>query len=101
MANFISPGVYTIEKDVSDYAPTVSPSIVGLVGFASQGPTNTPTLLTSPANLLRTFGTPDLVTGGQGIYAALEILQKTNQVYYVRAATVNASTAKASGKLAR
>ena len=100
MANFISPGVYTIEKDVSDYAPTVSPSIVGLVGFASQGPTNTPTLLTSPANLLRTFGTPDLVTGGQGIYAALEILQKTNQVYYVRAATVNASTAKASGKLA-
>jgi phage tail sheath protein FI len=101
MANFISPGVYTIEKDVSDYAPTVSPSIVGLVGFASQGPTNTPTLLTSPADLLRTFGTPDLVTGGQGIYGALEILQKTNQVYYVRAATVDASTAKGSGKLAQ
>ena len=100
MANFISPGVYTIEKDVSDYAPTVSPSIVGLVGFASQGPTDTATLLTSPANLLRTFGTPDLVTGGQGIYGALEILQKTNQVYFVRAATTNASTAKGSGKLA-
>jgi phage tail sheath protein FI len=90
MANFVSPGVYTIEKDVSDYAPSVNPSIVGLVGFASRGPVDTPTLLTSPADLLRQFGTPDLVTGGQGIFGALEILQKTNQVYYVRAATTDA-----------
>jgi len=87
MANFVSPGVYTIEKDVSDFAPSVNPSIVGLVGFASRGPVDTPTLLTNPAQVIREFGTPDLVTGGQGIYAALEILQKTNQVYYVRAAT--------------
>ena len=94
MANFVSPGVYTIEKDVSDYAPSVNPSIVGLVGFASRGPVNTPTLLTNPAQALREFGTPDLVTGGQGIYAALEILQKTNQVYYVRAATANATDAR-------
>tara|TARA_R110000782_G_scaffold6529_2_gene22453 strand:- start:12824 stop:15235 length:2412 start_codon:yes stop_codon:yes gene_type:complete len=94
MANFVSPGVYTIEKDVSDYAPSVNPSIVGLVGFASRGPVDTPTLLTNPAQVLRDFGTPDLVTGGQGIYAALEILQKTNQVYYVRAATSNAKDSR-------
>ena len=87
MANFVSPGVYTIEKDVSDYAPSLNPSIVGLVGFASRGPVDKATLITTPADLLRTFGTPDLVTGGQGIFGALEILQKTNQVYYVRAAT--------------
>ena len=90
MANLVSPGVYTIEKDVSDYAPSVNPSIVGLVGFASRGPVDTPTLLTSPAALIRTFGTPDLVTGGQGIFGALQVLQKTNQVYYVRAATTDA-----------
>ena len=94
MANFVSPGVYTIEKDVSDYAPSVNPSIVGLVGFASRGPVNTPTLLTNPAQAIREFGTPDLVTGGQGIYAALEILQKTNQIYYVRAATSKANDAR-------
>lgn len=94
MANFVSPGVYTIEKDVSDYAPSVNPSIVGLVGFASRGPIDTPTLLTNPAQVIREFGTPDLVTGGQGIYAALEILQKTNQVYYVRAATSKAKPAR-------
>jgi hypothetical protein len=94
MANFVSPGVYTVEKDVSDYAPSVNPSIVGLVGFASRGPTNKATLVTSPAELLRTFGTPDLVTGGQGVYGALEILQKTNQVYYVRAVTTTALDAR-------
>jgi len=94
MANFVSPGVYTIEKDVSDYAPSVNPSIVGLVGFASRGPVDTPTLLTNPAQVIREFGTPDLVTGGQGIYAALEILQKTNQVYYVRAATAQAKDSR-------
>jgi len=94
MANFVSPGVYTIEKDVSDYAPSVNPSIVGLVGFASRGPIDTPTLLTNPAQVIREFGTPDLVKGGQGIYAALEILQKTNQVYYVRAATTQAKDAR-------
>ena len=94
MANFVSPGVYTIEKDVSDYAPSVNPSIVGLVGFASRGPVNTPTLLTTPSQVLREFGTPDLITGGQGIYAALEILQKTNQVYFVRAATSDANDAR-------
>ena len=96
MANFVSPGVYTIEKDVSDYAPSVNPSIVGLVGFASRGPVDEPTLVTSPADLLRTFGTPDLVTGGQGIYGALSILQKTNQVYYVRAATALQNDARAT-----
>jgi len=94
MANFVSPGVYTIEKDVSDYAPSVNPSIVGLVGFASRGPVDKATLLTSPADLIRTFGTPDLVEGGQGLYGALEILQKTNQLYYVRGATTDAADAR-------
>tara|TARA_R100000458_G_scaffold10879_1_gene8608 strand:- start:3538 stop:5943 length:2406 start_codon:yes stop_codon:yes gene_type:complete len=94
MANFVSPGVYTIEKDVSDYAPSINPSIVGLVGFASRGPTDTATLVTTPADLIRTFGTPDLVEGGQGLYGALEILQKTNQVYFVRSATTQAKSAR-------
>ena len=93
MANFVSPGVYTIEKDVSDYAPSVNPSIVGVVGFASRGPVDEATLVTTPADLIRRFGTPELVTGGQGVYGALQILQRTNQVYFVRAATDTAKGA--------
>ena len=94
MANFVSPGVYTIEKDVSDSAPSINPSIVGLVGFASRGPTDSAPLVTTPADLIRTFGTPDLVEGGQGLYGALEILQKTNQLYFVRGATTEAKSSR-------
>jgi len=91
MPNFVSPGVYTIEKDISDYAPSINTSVVGIVGFASKGPTNTPTLITSQTNLLRTFGNPSEYILGQALEGALEILEQTNSLYFVRA--VNDSTA--------
>ena len=30
MPNYVSPGVYTIEKDISDFAPSINTSIVGI-----------------------------------------------------------------------
>ena len=86
MVNFVSPGVYVIEKDISEYAPSINTSIVGIVGFASKGPTNKATLITSQNNLVSTFGEPSENLTGQGIEGALEILEQTNSVYYVRAA---------------
>ena len=86
MPNFVSPGVYTIEKDISDYAPSINTSVVGIVGFASKGPTNIPTLITSQTNLLKTFGNPSEDILGQGLEGALEILEQTNSLYFVRAA---------------
>ena len=85
MANFVSPGVYVIEKDLSDYTPAVNPTVVGIVGFASKGPVNKPTLITSQESLVRTFGRPSDDLPGQGIEGALEILETANQNYYVRA----------------
>jgi hypothetical protein len=38
MPNFVSPGVYVIEKDLSEYTPSLNSSVVGVVGFASKGP---------------------------------------------------------------
>ena len=95
MVNYVSPGVYTIEKDISDYAPSINTSIVGVVGFASKGPTNKATLITSQNNLLRTFGEPAEAITGQGIEGSLEILEQTNSLYYVRAATSDAADASA------
>lgn len=86
MPSFVSPGVYTIEKDISDYAPSLNTSIVGIVGFARKGPTNKATLITSPAQLLETFGDPSEDIPGQGLEGALEILEQTNTMYFVRAA---------------
>ena len=35
MAKFVSPGVYTIEQDSSDFTPGLSTATVGIVGFYS------------------------------------------------------------------
>ena len=97
MPNYVSPGVYTIEKDISEYTPSVNTSIVGLVGFAGKGPTNKATLITSQNNLIDTFGPPSEAIPGQALEGALEILEQTNSLYFVRAASDSA--ADASGQL--
>jgi phage tail sheath protein FI len=96
MANYVSPGVYTIEKDISEYAPSINTSIVGIVGFAGKGPTNKATLITSPNNLVDTFGEPSEGIYGQALEGSLEILEQTNSLYFVRASTAAASDASAT-----
>tara|TARA_R110001583_G_scaffold59799_1_gene177799 strand:- start:46010 stop:48256 length:2247 start_codon:yes stop_codon:yes gene_type:complete len=85
MANFVSPGVYVVERDISDYTPAVNPTVVGIVGFASKGKANKATLITSQENLVREFGRPIEGLPGQAIEGALEILETCNQLYFVRA----------------
>jgi phage tail sheath protein FI len=95
MANFVSPGVYTVEKDISDYPVAGNSSIVGIVGFASKGPVNKATLITSQEGLIKTFGEPNESIPGQGLEGALEILETTRSIYYVRAADSDAISASA------
>tara|TARA_R110000868_G_scaffold13711_3_gene63587 strand:- start:15753 stop:17801 length:2049 start_codon:yes stop_codon:yes gene_type:complete len=80
-----SPAVVFLEKDNSSYPPNIESSIVGIVGYASKGPTNKATLITSQENLVRTFGKPNEGLTGQGLEGAIEILETTNQVEFVRA----------------
>lgn len=91
-----SAGVYVSEKDFSDYIPSLNGSVVAVVGFASQGPTNKATLVTNQDQLLRTFGDPDAVIPADGIKGALEILEETSQVYFVRCVTSSGTDASAS-----
>jgi len=91
-----SPAVVFLEKDNSAYPPNIESSIVGIVGFATKGPTDTPTLITSQENLLNTFGSPSESLEGQGLEGALEILETTNQIRYVRAIPTDAQNASAS-----
>ena len=104
MPNFVSPGVYVIEKDISDYPPTINSSVVGIVGFASRGPiagenNEKATLITSPQQLIDTFGEPAEYIKGQALEGALEILEATNSMRFIRCASeaVNASAAVALG----
>ena len=80
MVNYVSPGVQVIEKDISDYTPSINTSIVGMVGFAGKGPTNKATLITNQNNLVRTFGKPSEAIPGQALEGALEILEQTIQL---------------------
>ena len=91
MPNFVSPGVYVIEKDISEYTATINSSVVGIVGFASRGPiagvgSEKATLITSPEQLVDTFGEPSEDIKGQAIEGALEILEATNSLRFVRVA---------------
>ena len=91
MPSYVSPGVYVLEKDLSQYAASINSSVVGLVGFASKGPVNKATLITSPAQLVRTFGKPSEAIQGQGLEGAVEILETTTSMYFVR--SVHAASA--------
>ena len=84
MASFVSPGVYVIEKDLSDYPVAINPSVVGIVGFADQGPINKATLITSQEGLVQTFGNPSESITGQALEGSLEILETTNSMYFIR-----------------
>ena len=50
-----SPTVVFIEKDNSAYPPNINSSIVGIVGYASKGPTDEATLITSQENFYLVF----------------------------------------------
>lgn len=93
MPSYVSPGVYVIEKDWSDYTPSLNSTNVGIIGFASQGPTGKSTLITNADQLLTTFGRPDDVIGGQGLIGAYHILDRTNTVYFTRVNTILAEVA--------
>lgn len=96
MPSYVSPGVYVIEKDWSDYTPSLNSTNVGIIGFASQGPTGKATLITTADQLLTTFGRPDDVVGGQGLIGAYHILDRTNTVYFTRVNTIDAEVADAA-----
>lgn len=86
-SNTIGAGVRIAEKDLSYIASTPSTHRGALVGFASKGPINTPTLVTSVRQLHTIFGYPHPdVSDPFLIYAAEQYLNVSNQLYVVRVA---------------
>jgi len=83
--NTISPSVRITELDLSFVASTPAPNIAGLVGFATKGPINVPTLITSTRQLHKVFGYPlTTLTAPYLIYAAEQYLSVSTQLYIVR-----------------
>lgn len=86
-SNTISPSVRITEKDLSFIAPEQSFHRAGLVGFASKGPINVPTLIQTQRQLNTVFGYPHPESGDPYmLYAAQQYLLVANELYIVRVA---------------
>lgn len=86
-SNTISPSVRIAEKDLSFISPEQSFHRAGLVGFASKGPINVPTVVQSRRQLSTVFGYPHPEAGDPYmIYAAEQYLLVANELYVVRVA---------------
>lgn len=86
-SNTISPSVRITEKDLSFIAPQQSFHRAGLIGFASKGPINVPTLISTQRQLTTTFGYPHPESGDPYlVYAGEQYLLIANELYVVRVA---------------
>lgn len=86
-SNTISPSVRITEKDLSFIAPEQSFHRAGLVGFASKGPINVPTVIATQRQLNSVFGYPHPESGDPYLlYAASQYLLIANELYVVRVA---------------
>ena len=82
MAYYIAPGTKIQETDLSEYAPAVSTSVLGIVGTAIKGPINTETYITSAEQWVKTFGEPS--TDSYMGYAALAFLERGTALWAIR-----------------
>ena len=91
MSNMNYPGVYLQEIDNSFVSTVDSTSVVAVMGRAYKGLPNGKVIVNSQAQLVGDFGQP-IVSGSYplvsaidyGIYAGLEALKETNNLWYVR-----------------
>lgn len=93
-SNTISPSVRITENDLTFISPTTSFHKVALIGFASKGPINTPTSVTTLTDLVAKFGNPHPDTSDPYlIYAAQQVLRVSSEVVVTRVADTDPTSA--------
>jgi RNA recognition motif-containing protein len=87
---FVSPGVYTSEKDLTFVAQSVGVTTLGLVGEALKGPAFEPILISNFDEFKTYFGPTSPVKDGLGNpkyelpYVAKSYLEESNQLFVTR-----------------
>ena len=87
---FVSPGVYTSEKDLTFVAQSVGVTTLGLVGETLKGPAFEPILIRNFDEFKTYFGTTSPAKSGDGNpkyelpYVAKSYLQESNQLFVTR-----------------
>jgi len=87
---FVSPGVYTSEKELTFVAQSVGVTTLGMVGETLKGPAFEPVLIKNYDEFRTYFGTTSPVKDGDGNpsyelpYFAKSYLQESNQLFVTR-----------------
>jgi len=87
---FVSPGVYTSEKDLTFVAQSIGVTTLGLVGETLKGPANEPILISNFDEFKTYFGGTSPEKDGDGNpkyelgYVAKSYLQESNQLFVTR-----------------
>jgi hypothetical protein len=87
---FVSPGVYTSEKDLTFVAQSIGVTTLGLVGETLKGPANEPILISNFDEFKTYFGGTSPEKDGAGNpkyelgYVAKSYLQESNQLFVTR-----------------
>jgi len=90
-----SPSVSLIEKNISSFASTASDTILAMVGYATKGPINKATKITSFKEFRKVFGYPTFL-GFSSIAAQRAFNQGNNLIFYRVAETEGDEAALAS-----
>lgn len=72
----ISPGVYSIENDISEVITGISTSSAALVGYSAKGDVDNVKLITNTQQFIDEYGEPDPSSGHYFHYSALAYLAK-------------------------
>lgn len=86
MGTYLSAGVYSIEKDISEIVPNIATTTAALVGFSLKGDSSAIKLITSTRQFLDEYGKPDNTSGNYFHYTALAFLEKGNKLWCLRVA---------------
>lgn len=76
MSIYVSPGVYSVEKDISEVITGISTSSAALVGYSSKGDVDNIKLITNTQQFIDEYGEPDPSSGHYFHYSALAYLAK-------------------------
>lgn len=82
MPTFLSPSVIVRETDASVFASNTSGIIPAFIGTAKKGPVNEPTIISSQAGFVETFGEP-FIDSNLG-YAVMAFLEQGDFCYVLR-----------------
>lgn len=85
MGTYLSAGVYSIEKDISEIVPSIATTTAAICGYSAKGDDSAIKLITSGKQFIDEYGKPISSSGNFFHYTALAFLEKGNKLWCLRA----------------